>query len=284
MLRRVHFLCAKNKTPRVKAFGVLFLGLLHVGWFDNAHAECAPAATETTQLERVSDGDTIKLTDGRYVRVLGVNTPEIDHGGTRTGQPLGTEARAAAQEFFAHNTAIKLSLDREKTDHYGRTLAHVYDAKGNSLAAHLLRLGLGFHIAIPPNLGSVDCLRTAERAAKQQQLGVWGNRYWQPIPAAKLTLADTGFKRVRGRVASVYKAKSGALWLELDGALVINIAPADVAYFAEQDWPRWQGKHVEVRGWIVPHRTAPDTRKRKTTRVFKPLMVQARTSDGLELL
>jgi endonuclease YncB( thermonuclease family) len=90
-----------------------------------AVAECGFPTGELVQVARVSDGDTLKLQDGRSVRVLGINAPEIVHG-NRPGQPLGRESRAAAQAFIdASKGKVRLGFERETHDHYGRFLAHV---------------------------------------------------------------------------------------------------------------------------------------------------------------
>ncbi|MGV6807200.1 MAG: thermonuclease family protein, partial [bacterium] len=42
---------------------------------------CAPFAPgEPVAVSRVIDGDTLHLVDGRRVRLIGVNTPEMGHG------------------------------------------------------------------------------------------------------------------------------------------------------------------------------------------------------------
>lgn len=267
----------KLKTPNVKAFGVLLFGFNCFLFSCFLHAECGSPIVETAQLKHVYDGDTIKLKDGRHVRVLGINTPEIDHGEERIGQPLGKEATAAAVAFFKHNKTVKLSYDTVHVDHYGRSLANVYDAQGNSLAAHLLRRGLGFHVAVSPNISSAKCLRSVEAEAKQLGLGVWGNAYWKPQHASELTVRDAGFKRVQGKVVKVHQSKS--VWLELDGPLSIHISPTD-GYFMAQDWQQWQGQQVEVRGWIAKRKPSK-SRKRKNNfaHVFKPLTMSVLAED-----
>jgi micrococcal nuclease len=267
----------KLKTPNVRAFGVLLFGFNCFLFSCSLRAECGSAIVETAQLQHVYDGDTIKLRDGRHVRVLGINTPEIDHGEEPVGQPLGKEATAAAVAFFKHNKTVRLSYDTVTVDHYGRSLANVYNAQGNSLAVHLLRLGLGFHVAVPPNISSAKCLRSVEAIAKQRGLGVWGNAYWKPQQASELTLRDTGFKRVQGKVVKVHQAKS--VWLELDGPLSIHISPTD-GYFMAQDWQQWQGMQVEMRGWITKRRESKSQKgKTKSAYAFKPLTMSLLAED-----
>lgn len=282
----------KPKTPRVKALGVLLFGFQALCVVPVSAGDCMPAGKgELVQVERVYDGDTLKLQDGRHVRVLGVNAPEVDHGNERSGQALGRESQLAAEEFWRANRSARLFYDVQRVDRYGRTLAHVYDAKGNSLAAHLLRKGLGFHAAIPPNLSLQECLVGQELLARKSAVGVWRHRAWQAKAAAGLTLEDTGFQRITGRVVSVRKAQS--VWLELDGPVVIKITPTDLGNFPVRNWSLWEGKRVEVRGWVSLRSDAKSAHKKASAKVsmkdsakapLPPLLIQPRIDSSLELL
>ena len=283
-MRLVKFPGLKVKTPSVQTLGVLFFGLTSLCAIDS-QADCMPAgAGEVAVIDRVYDGDTVKLKDGRHVRILGLNAPEIDHGKEKSGQALGEEARKAAESFFSTNKQVRLFYDVQRVDRYERTLAHVYDSKGNSLSAFLLRQGLGFHVAIPPNLSLNDCLHQQEVIARRKNLGVWGNSQWKPIPASHLTLKDTGFKRIGGRVVSVRKEQS--VWLELDGPLVIKISPTDLKNFPVQNWASWKGVQVEVRGWVTERSGNEDSGKNAKASARKPyksLIIQPRIAGNLEL-
>ncbi|MET0357558.1 MAG: thermonuclease family protein, partial [Cellvibrio sp.] len=180
----------KIKTPSVQTLGVLVFGRLSSCFCVVSTADCLPDGQgEIAVVDRIQDGDTVKLKDGRHVRVLGINTPEVTHG-DKPGQALGQESRQEAEGFFRADKQIRIFYDIQRFDRYGRTLAHVYDAKGNSLAAHLLRKGLGFHVAIPPNVSLNQCLHKQETIARDKSLGVWSNRDWRPITASKLKLNE----------------------------------------------------------------------------------------------
>ncbi len=281
----VNFPGLKTKTPSVQTLGVLLFGL-SICVSGNAWADCMPeGAGELAIVDRIYDGDTIKLKDGRHVRILGVNAPEIDHGKELTGQALGEESRLATEAFLKADKQVRLFYDMQRVDRYERTLAHVYDAKGNSLSANLLRKGLGFHVAIPPNVSLNECLHGQEAIARNKGLGVWSDAGWRAIPAASLTLENTGFKRVTGRVISVRKAQS--IWLELDGPLVIKITPSDLKNFPSIDWQSWKGKQVEVRGWVTERGGSEESEKKgkssaKTS--YKSLIVQPRIAGSLDVL
>ena len=75
-------------------------------------------------VKRVNDGDTVQLADGRFVRYIGVNAPEINHA-HNTAEPFGFEARARNNELVG-TQRIRLEFDIERFDDYGRTLAYVF--------------------------------------------------------------------------------------------------------------------------------------------------------------
>src|SRR3989338_8894273 len=122
----------------------------------------APANLPSAKVQRVVDGDTLRLVDGRTVRLIGLNSPEMG----RQGRFAGPFAQAARQRLHALVAArggrVGLQLGRQAKDHYGRTLAHAYDDRGNNLEAQLLAEGLGYQVAVAPNLALVQCQQAVE--------------------------------------------------------------------------------------------------------------------------
>jgi len=247
-----------------------------------ALAECGLPSGELLQVARVSDGDTLKLQDGRSVRLLGVNAPEITHG-ENAGQPFGREARAAAQKFIdAAQGRVRLGVEQETQDHYGRLLAHVYDSHGRSLAVAQLRAGMAVQIAVPPNTAQKQCLLEHERDARKKSLGLWRDSYWQPLPTQSMRGDEAGFRILRGRIAKV--DINSAVWLEFDGKLVARVAKKDWPAFGYQksEWLALRGREVELRGWISP-RKAKATPSSKGARQFKPLVMQLRSPSSMRV-
>lgn len=242
-------------------------------------ADCGRPAGTLLEVARVSDGDTIKLKDGRSVRVLGINSPEIAHGKI-PAQPLGREARAAAQVFIRRaGGKVRLGFEQERADRYGRLLAHVYDPNGRSLAVDLLQAGMAIQISVPPNVAQEDCLLAFERRARVRGVGVWRDRYWNAYPAELLSAQDTGFRHLRGRVNRVDVNSSA--WLELEGNLVVRIAKQDWSRFAynKRDWLALKGKELDVRGWV----RARKIQKNGRLHAFKPLILQLRSPAALQV-
>jgi micrococcal nuclease len=135
-------------------------------------ADGAPAGSERAQVIRVIDGDTLVVADGRTVRLLGIDTPETHNPSLRGPQPFGDTATLRLSALVQDRTVI-LERDATDTDHYGRTLRHVW--VGRALVAELLaREGLGHALAIPPDTRHAERIRAAQAAAKAAGRGIWG--------------------------------------------------------------------------------------------------------------
>lgn len=214
----------------------------------------------------VADGDTLELADGRRVRLIGINTPELDRDG-QPAQPLAEAAAARVRQILASAEAVWLVTDKEQKDDHGRLLAHVFTPAGTNLEANLLAEGLGWHVAVPPNLSMADCLARAEQRARRQDLGVW-----QHPPADAAAIDSGGFKRIRGRVESINFAR--AWWIDLEGELAAVIYPEHQHRFDRDEVAALEGERIELQGWVYPSRSEK----------YKPWRVKLETPWGMEKL
>jgi micrococcal nuclease len=119
----------------------------------------------------VADGDTIILQDGRHVRYIGIDTPEIEHK-THRAEPMGDQAQSMNRQLV-DGWQLRLAYDREKTDRYGRTLAYVYRSDGLFVNAELLRQGYAHVLYRFPNTGKAKILLAAQREAMERGTGIW---------------------------------------------------------------------------------------------------------------
>ena len=216
-------------------------------WLSAAQAFCpTPVGLTRFTVQRVVDGDTVRLSDGRSVRMIGLNTSELGKQG-RSDEPFAVAARKRLESLVADsNGQLGLRLGKQTKDHYGRTLAHLYSASGANLEAQMLADGLGFQVAVAPNIDLVTCQQAAERTARQAGRGVW--RQSPVLKAARIQ--RSGFAVVSGRVSKVQRNRGGT-WIELQGALVLRVAPNLVGQFDNARLQALKGKQIEVRGWIV---------------------------------
>ena len=179
------------------------------------------------------------------MRVLGINAPEVGRRG-QPGEPFSRVASNEAQAFLKHSSHILLVPGQEREDRYGRLLAHVYRDDGASLEAHLLTQGLAFHSPVPPNLAQGDCYAALEAQARQAKLGIWSDRGIPPVAGDRVD--SGGYQRVRGQVTSVSFRRNW--WIELDDHFTAVIQPADQGRFERHEVAAWQGKTVEIKGWV----------------------------------
>ncbi|WP_095113554.1 thermonuclease family protein [Pseudomonas sp. Irchel 3H7] len=216
-------------------------------WLSGAQAYCpAPTGLTSVTVQRVVDGDTLRLSDGRSVRMIGLNTPELGKQG-RSDEPFAVAARKRLQALVdASGGRVGLLPGTQAKDHYGRTLAHIYSASGANLEAQMLADGLGYQVAVAPNVDLVACQQAAERSARKAGLGLW--RQSPVLKAAQVQ--RSGFAVISGRVSKVQRNRGG-IWIELQGALVLRVAPNLVGQFDNARLLALKGKQIEARGWIV---------------------------------
>ena len=217
-------------------------------------AVALPATAATVVVERALDGDSVRLTDGRQLRLIGINTPEFGKDGAPP-EPLAREARAALAEMVNGRT-LRIEPGREAHDRYGRLLAHLHTDNGHLVEIELLRRGFGWMVAVPPNVDHVNALAAAEAEARTARRGVWAEPAYDARPAETLVPSDAGFRFVTATVRSVDDRRH-AYYVELAPRVVMVIpSRAWREYFAGQTGygrhPRTLvGRRVIVRGWFT---------------------------------
>lgn len=86
---------------------------------------------ELVKVKHIIDGDTIELADGRRVRYIGIDTPELNSSGLDDDECLAWAARERNRILLSQSKDIRLIKDSgSDTDKYGRLLRYVY---GNTL-------------------------------------------------------------------------------------------------------------------------------------------------------
>lgn len=216
-------------------------------WLTAAQAFCpAPKGLAPVIVQRVVDGDTLRLKDGRSVRMIGLNAPELAGRG-RPAEPFAVAARQRLEQLVAQSGGrLGLLPGRERRDRYGRTLAHLYGVNGRNLEAQLIAEGLAYQIAVVPNVALVACQQAAENHARRARLGLWRH---SPVLKAE-QIRRSGFALLKGRVSKVQRNRGG-LWITLQGSVVLRIAPNVQSRFERGLPRRLVGRQIEARGWVV---------------------------------
>jgi endonuclease YncB( thermonuclease family) len=202
------------------------------------------------KIKTVYDGDTVVLEDGRKIRLLGINTPEIRHR-DKPADAGGDEAK----QWLIHklqNTKIRLQTDEELTDKYKRTLAHLFTENKEHINLELVKAGLAEVSIYPPNLLYTTELLAAQHQAEQAKIGIWQRPEYAVQPVSSLTEAGhTGWTRLAGKVTNVRNTKK-SVYLEFSDKFEARIERKWLFLFPDVN--HYLGKNLEVRGWLNRNR------------------------------
>ncbi len=198
------------------------------------------------RVKTVYDGDTVVLEDGRKIRLLGINTPEVQHR-DKLADAGGEDAKRWLQTKL-QNSRVRLELAAEKTDKYGRTLAHLFTDNKEHINLQLVAAGLAEVSIYPPNLLYVADLVKAEEQAEKARLGIWQQAQYQPIAVVNLAVEPhSGWTRVVGKVSNVRSTRK-SVYLEFSGGFQARIEQQWLELFPDVN--EYIDKTVEVRGWL----------------------------------
>jgi micrococcal nuclease len=130
----------------------------------------------TGTVTRHTDGDTLRISiDGteEKVRLIGIDTPES----VKPNSPVecfGKEAAAHLERLVPTGTPVRVVLDVEPRDRYGRLLAYVYRA-ADGLFVNVAMAADGYAnvLTIPPNVAHTEDVRMAVTDARTAGRGLW---------------------------------------------------------------------------------------------------------------
>lgn len=207
---------------------------------------------EWARVEYVFDGDTIRLSDGRRVRFIAINAPELAHGG-RSAQPLAKKARRRLLQLLPVGSRVGLRFGKAHFGPYHRVLANIFDSHRRNVSALLVREGLAFAIAMPPDLKDSRCYFRQEAFARARHRGIWHLAYYRPWPAREWRTHAAGFNRIRGRISHIGQSRH-SLWLDMGRHVGVRISRKNLPYFSALPIRQWLGKTITVRGWTYRYR------------------------------
>jgi endonuclease YncB( thermonuclease family) len=209
--------------------------------------DCRPATAEIAQIGAVIDGRTVRLTDGREVRLAGLEVP--DGSGSAALQSLVAGREVALLKFGA------------ESDRYGRVVALVAvqpASPGDSVQKALLERGqarVSAHIA---DYGCASGLWAAEETARAAGLGLWADPHYlmrnAEDPAGILTVRGR-FAVVEGKILSV-RESGGTIYVNFgrrwSDDFTVTVAKRNERTFtaAGMELKKLAGQHVRVRGTI----------------------------------
>ncbi len=113
---------------------------------------------ETALIERVIDGDTLRLSDGRTIRLVNINSPE-----------KGTINANLSTGFLKSFENESVEIEILGTDKYNRYLARIYNP--NYINLEIVKKGFASKFLVNEN--ELKEFRDAEQYAIDNSLGIW---------------------------------------------------------------------------------------------------------------
>ena len=164
---------------------------------------CPPALAQTFFVEKVLDGDTILLTNGKEIRLIGIDVPESQPN--EKARRLAKETGKNMQSILAvgkkagtfikpllEGKEVRLEFDKETIDAQERFWAYVYDVgtykdkknvwtpsgyemSGNEIFinATIVKSGYASPLMLPPNIKHARLFKKLFQEAQQKKRGLW---------------------------------------------------------------------------------------------------------------
>jgi micrococcal nuclease len=153
---------------------LLALGLLLTLAATAAGAAKLPSGGTFARIEFVIDGDTVELTNGRHVRLVQIDTPEV------YGSPecYGAQASRITKRLLPPGTAVRLYREpkTDAVDGYGRLLRYMFRVRdGLNVNVRLVRIGAAAPYFYDYRRGRyARVLVRLGLRARRLHLGLWG--------------------------------------------------------------------------------------------------------------
>jgi endonuclease YncB( thermonuclease family) len=202
------------------------------------------------------DGDTLRLVDGREVRLVGILAVKPWATGD---EPLAAQSRAALAELSVGREVTLFQAGR-RMDRHGRTLAHVrlVPADGSAglwLQGAMLARGLARVYSTVDNRALVAEMLLLEREARTAGRGLWSERRYRVRTPEDVGDAMDGFHVVEGQVAAAAVVKGRAYLnfgadYKTDFTLTLDPAARRLFEAAGIGIESFKNARVRARGWI----------------------------------
>jgi endonuclease YncB( thermonuclease family) len=227
-----------------------------------AEPACELSEPEAGTVAAIIDGETLKLEDGRTVRLIGAKAPQPPLGWRGDDPwPFVEETREALAKL-AGGARVELRYGETRSDRYGHALAQVFVVKGEHrlwLQEALVARGLARVYSFADNRACAEELLAREREARGKRLGLWRSSAYRIQDATDLERLGRlihSYQLVEGTVVAVGEGR-GRLYLNFAEDwrrdFTVSVERKQVRPFADAgiDLKELAGKRVRARGWLA---------------------------------
>lgn len=155
-----------------------------------ALASSEASSATVSRIDHVADGDTVTLTNGRRVRLIQIDTPEVYFG----AECYGAQASVTTKRLLPPGTLVRLVAEpkTDRVDQYGRLLRYVIRVRDRlNVNVHLVAVGAAAPYFYLGRRGRfARRLDLLARRARAHHLGLW--RACPGTPYRPTAAVDTG--------------------------------------------------------------------------------------------
>jgi len=206
----------------------------------------------------IYDGDTVKvrLDSGqeKRVRLIGVDAPEYDAPEESARLSAFLARRFAYSKLY--QKAVRLTLDKEKTDAYGRLLAYVWTDDRTMFNETLVKEGYArAYLKYPFDESCQKRLQAAEAEARRTEKGLWRTKPYPVIDGREAGRSLGEVVTVRFRCVRSFERSRFRVLVPAEGEFEV-VVPLDVltTFPGSLDF---ENKSLEVTGLVEEFKGRP---------------------------
>ncbi|PCI86428.1 MAG: nuclease (SNase) [Hyphomicrobiales bacterium] len=251
-----------NPAPKSKAYRNILASGLYLLAGGHAYASCNLTQGGNDKIIQVVDGDTVILSSGKQVRMVGTQAPKLALNRKNfIDWPLADTAKTEL-ENISLGKQVTLKYGGLKIDRHHRILAHLFikDENGQDiwLQEYMLEQGLARTYSFKDNRSCITELLAAETSARVTNKNIWAHEYYNIINATDLkTLAQKHgtYQLIEGKLLK-FEYRYGQLYFNFGQNyrtdFTINVPKRHRMAFAQSnlDFKNMIGKAIRVRGWL----------------------------------
>lgn len=214
--------------------------------------------TSSARIDKVIDGQTILMNDGKVVRLSGVFYP-FETGEAISGSMVS--AKEKLERVLPQGTEVMLYQTRNakkgRTNRMGHILAHLVARKsGEWINGAVVAYGYAYAVTDRDTPEMAEQLYKLENAAREQERGLWAkNSPHGLLSSENAAQGDGQFRAVEGRIVKAASVRNdlylnfGKDWRK---DFTVKITPVQRRLLSRKgiDPMTLPGKKVRARGWI----------------------------------
>lgn len=212
--------------------------------------------TDTAEVINVIDPQTLQLHDGRFVRLSGLDFPDLN---VHEAGDFSLTAMKILQDMLVNQGVNLYQTKKDDTgrlNRMGQHIAHIErTADGAWVQGTLIGLGLARVRTTQRTPEMAEAMYALEKQARNSGAGIWGDERYKVITPEEAGNHLDSMQIVEGHIEAT-ALNNNRLFLNFGkdwrSDFTVSIAPSDKRLFSKigLDPLSWGGKRVRVRGWV----------------------------------